>query len=122
MEFDCALLLNILPKSFVSSQDDNFFYFTEENLKDGTLVLQYTELGIIIWSNEIKALSYEELYSKMHSLYKKDLIIPFIETKEERDAVVKIGGIEFDFLEAFPEEKELCVDYSREFGSFIVKG
>lgn len=121
MELNWSLLLNILPGKYISSQDEDFFYFTEENLKDGSLVLQTSNLGIIIWSNEIASITYEGLYLSIHNLYKKALIFPFIETKEERDAIVKIGGTEFDFIKAFPEEETLCADYSREFGSFILK-
>ncbi|MDD3383987.1 MAG: hypothetical protein PHX46_04175 [Bacilli bacterium] len=120
MKYNYNEIIDKINSNMIIYEEDDFIYFMEPNLNDGSLVFQEKEHCLIMWSDEIKGLSFYSLYKLFLDEYKVSLIFPYVETKEEVDDIKKLGGVLFDFASAFPEEEEICYDYSREFGSFII--
>lgn len=120
MKFDYSLITNDINKFLLIYQDGEFIYFLDPDLK-GNLVLQEKENCLIIWSNEIKSISLEQLYSLFLNKLQTSILLPYIETEEELDAVKKLNGIKIELKDYFPEDDKLCNDYSRKYGSFIIK-
>ncbi|MCL2177208.1 MAG: hypothetical protein FWB72_04615 [Firmicutes bacterium] len=102
------------------NEGDSFVYFMSDNINDGQLLLEERDEGIIIWNNDIKHKSFFEMYDLLLGNIKQDFYFPCVETKEEVGAILSLGGVEID-IEKELVGIELANDYSREYGSFVVR-
>ena len=128
MKYNYRKIINCLKTKYDLYQEDkkdDYIYFLNMEFRnrsesDGSFLLQEIPEGIIIWSNEIKELSYKEMYSRFIELVNCDIFFPFVETTEEAKTIEVLGGEKFDFEKELPSI-EVCEDYSREIGSFVIR-
>ena len=113
---DFEAIANAIDKDLSVHFEDEFVYFLyPDPTISGNILLQELEGNLVVWSDEYKLRSVKEVYDLIFNLTAVDLIFPFIETKEEYDVVMSYNASQIDFV------AEGCEDYSREFGSFLVK-
>ena len=103
------------PLLSVYFEDDFVYFLYPMPPKNGNILLQETEHKIVLWSNEYKEKSFQEVLNLLYEAFNTDIIVPFIETEEEYNAVMSLGGTSIEFVA--PDCEDLCRDY----GSFIIR-
>ena len=104
--------------------DDNYMVYRDGDYinflypyppKNSNILLQEQNDYLIVWAIDYREKSYSDVLKTIYTLSNVDVIVPFLETEEEHDAVLALGGDAISF------DAEGCEDYSRKFGSFIIR-
>lgn len=97
-------------------RDGEFVYLVYSNPPvNGNIQFQETDTALIVWSNDYKEKTIYEVYKIIIDNTSINIIFPFVETKEEYEAVLKLNTKKIDF------QADGCEDYSKEYGSFMFK-
>jgi len=62
VRYDYSGIIRELKSDYVAYEDDSHIYFLTEKIISGQLLLEECNEGIIIWSNEIKVVTFREMY------------------------------------------------------------
>ena len=97
-------------------RDGDFVYLLYPNPpENGNIQFQEISDALIVWSNDYKDKTIYEVYKIIVANTNTNIIFPFVETREEFEAVLKLNTVKFDF------QADGCEDYSKEYGSFILR-
>ena len=102
-----------IDSSLAIHREDDFVYLLSSN--NGNILFQELDNKLVLWSNENKKKSKLEVYESIIAISPVDVVIPFVETEEEYLALLSLNAEPFDF------QADGCEEYSREFGSFILR-
>lgn len=119
MEKYCVEILKTIGNRYLISEDGEYINFLNEDAK-GNLLLQDKKDCIIVWNNDIKNLTTENIYKLLLKVADKSLVFPYVD-EDEKKIITKLGGEKFDFAKNYPHEDSLCTDYSHTYGSYIIK-
>ena len=102
-----------IDSSLVVHREDDFVYLL--SYENGNVLFQELDDKLVLWSNENKKRSKLEIYKTVFVASPVDVVVPFVETEEEYLALLSLNAEPYDF------QAEGCEEYSREFGSFILR-
>lgn len=97
-------------------RNDDFVYLVYPNPPvNGNIQFQEIDNALIVWSNDYKDKTIYEVYKIIVDNTNTNIIFPFVETREEFEAVSRLNTEKFEFC------ADGCEDYSKEYGSFMLK-
>lgn len=103
IRFDYAELINNMPfpvTVFQEYQDNPFInFFADDNKKYQSINVEERDDLLILWFNSFNIVSYDYLYGILIKIIPFFILFPYIESKEELDAVIRLGVIKVDFHE-----------------------
>ena len=109
-------LANEIDSELILYREDDYVYLLYPNPpKNGNILIQELDSAIVIWSNDYKSKSVDEVFNILHKIIPMDLIFPYIETEEEFLSLNKLGAIPIIF------ELENCEEYSKKYGTFLLR-
>lgn len=101
---------------YIVHREDDFIYFLYPNPPmNGNILLQEKGGITVLWSIEYKEKPIKETMELLCDAIDEDVVVPFIETEEEYNAVISLGGVPIDF------DEPCCEDLCRDYGSCIIR-
>lgn len=113
---DYIKIANNIDKVLDIYREENFVYLLyPDPSRNGNILFEERENTIIFWSNEYKDMALSEIIAIIESNTDCDVLIPYIESKEEYDLLLSLGYSPVEFV---VEDDESLV---KEYGSVIKK-
>ncbi len=75
---------------------------------------------VVVWYSDLPGITPKVFYNALGEEFKGVIIIPFIENYKEYKVLVDLGAKKIDYVDIFPEEKNLCKDYVSKYGSLLL--
>lgn len=111
---DYNKIANEIDVKLIISKDDEFVYLLYPNPpQNGNILFEEREGVLILWSNEYKEKSLRCIISTIEKYTDVNIVVPYIDTKEEYEVLQSLGYETTDFK---VEDDET---YCKEFGSLI---
>ena len=110
---DYLKIIEVIDSSLKEYREDDFVYLLSAG--NGNVLFQELEDKLILWSNENKKRTKLEVYEAIITASPVDVVVPFVETAEEYKALISLKAEPYDF------QAEGCEEYSKEYGSFILR-
>lgn len=105
-----------IDPNLIVYREGNFVYLLyPDSAKNGNILFEETNDDLIVWSDEYKEKTVDEVFFIINKIVDTDIIFPFLESKEEYNAVLALGGERIEF------EIENKDDFCQKYGSYAIK-
>ena len=113
---DYIKIANNIDKALDVYREDSFVYLLYPNPpRNGNILFEERENTLIFWSNEYKEMGLNEIIAIIESNTDCDILVPYIESKEEYDLLLSLGYSPVEFT--VKDDDSLV----KEYGSVIKK-
>lgn len=118
---NCQEIAKKIYKDFLVYEEGDYIYFLDPNLKEGTLILEIMgDKCLIVWSNEIKSKTLQEICKIIMENLHMPLIFPYINDIKEYEELVSLGAKPFDFDKYYMSNNDTSSKTDNRYGSLIL--
>ena len=104
-----------IDKALISREDEFVYLLYPNPPKNGNILFEERGNTLIFWSNDYKEMCLSEIIAIIEANTDCDILVPYIESKEEYDLLLSLGYSPVEFT---VEDNESLV---KEYGSVIKK-
>lgn len=116
MKYDYQQIASMFDQRMMIYQEDDHVYLLSSGVSpDENLLFQEQESRLILWNNEVTSIPYRRLYACMRQVFHTSLVFPYVDTREEADALIELGACPIEFEDGLSDES-----YCRTFGTFLL--